>query len=505
MGLELSFWLPLAAVLFLTVGAVGVLGLASTGSSGRMIALADPYSCTFAPNGGIGCNGSVCAECVSGRAVTVSSSYCVGMSCGPVAPSSTPIPSKIVATATPMPNATITLTPTKIPGSNPTTVPVIPTATTKPSVITTPKPTKTPSLFNFLFLPAADVQPTPSGKANGMSCQRNSECASTYCVPNIYGNYCGTSKPSCVAGAVRCGMKQDKNIIERCNENGYWLQQAECDGGCDAGVCTNTICTPNQAICDGTARKLCSADGMQWQSQTCENSAVCKQGQCVSESLAVCPAGGSCGTAGDYCTNQQNQKFVCVDGKWKQLVNGQRVAVVGCDQRRTGLYLAGLNDASDLLRGVSLLTVDCSAAVSIFNASSGSSQNACYINQITTNNEVRLSCLGSTPISEIAHSARHEAVKIWVARNGSAQQVVNAYSEVVGCRREKTAAGIQYVFHKEQPVSQIGRLDCVEAFSEATAMYLEQPCRMKEIFPIQYRFFSTSSDSPITGDPRCTK
>ena len=57
----------------------------------------------------------------------------------------------------------------------------------------------------------------------------------------------------------------------------------------------------------------------------------------------------------------------------------------------------------------------------------------------------------------------------------------------------------------EQPVSQVGRLDCVEAFAEAVAMYLEQPCRMKEVYPLQYRFLSTSNDSPITGDPRCTK
>lgn len=508
--------MPLAAILFLTVGAVGVLGLASTNASNRMIALADPYACSFAPNGGIGCDGNSCAECVNGRSVSVAASYCAGMSCGTtVAPklTNTPTPVQTTVSDVPKPNFTTTPTPVStVPNTGVSTVPVVskavvstaPVVSVKPVTTVTPKPSKAPSLFNFLFLPAADVQPTPSGKANGVSCQRNSECISTYCVPNVYGNYCGTTKPSCVAGAIRCGMNQDKNIVEKCNDNGYWLQQAECSGGCENGSCNNTLCTPNQATCEGTAKKVCSADGKQWQTTACGSSSVCKQGQCVTESLATCPEGGSCSVAGDYCTNQQNQKYVCVDGNWKQLVNGQRVAVVGCDQRRTGLYLAGLNDASDLLRGVSLLTVDCSAATSIFD-SAGSAQNACYISQIAADASVRLSCLGSTPISEIAHSARHEAVKIWVAQNGSSQQVVNAYSEAVGCRREKTTAGIQYVFHTEQPVSQVGRLDCVEAFSEAVAMYLEQPCRMKEVYPVQYRFFSTSNDSPITGDPRCTK
>lgn len=516
MGIELSFWLPLAAVLFLTVGAVGVLGLASTNSSGRMIALADPYSCSFAPNGSIGCDGNICAECVSGRSVPISASYCFGMACGPttvpVLPTNTLAPNQ----PTPTPKSS-TPTPLKVNTPTPTQSAVAPPQPTQPadeswsfeslptSAPVTPKPTKAPSLFNFLFLPAAEVQPTPSGKANGVSCQRNSECASTYCVPNVFGNYCGTTKPSCVAGAVRCSLKQDKNLVERCNQNGYWLQQEQCDGGCQDGNCINTVCSPNQETCEGTARKVCSSDGMRWQTIACGNAAVCKQGQCVTESLASCPEGGSCSSAGDYCTNQQNQKYVCVDGTWKQLLNGQRVAIVGCDQRRTGLYLAGLHDAADLLRSASMLSVDCSASSSIFDALDNSNQNACYISQISSNGSVRLSCLGSTPIADVAHSARHEAVKVWVAQNGSSQQVVNAYSEVVGCRREKTNAGIRYVFHKEQPVSQVGRLDCVEAFAEAVAMYLEQPCRMKEVYPLQYRFLSTSNDSPITGDPRCTK
>ncbi len=516
-GLELGAWLPIAAVIFLTAGTVAVFALVTTGLSPRQLALASPYDCSFATNGAVGCDETVCSQCLNGSSVAISSSLC---SCEspvvntPIPPPPTSPPPSIAPPNTPVPGApTVAPIPTislAAGGGGTVVVPIVSktqatTTTTKTttgvkSTVTT-APVKT---YSFGNLPLESALKIFSGKANGSQCTHNKDCESKLCVATDDGNYCGDLESQCQSNQLRCTTKNGGNVVQQCNINGYWQMKTICSGGCQKGACITTLCTPNQASCEQNNRKICSSDGMSWKTENCSSSTVCKDGACTIDSIPTCSTSSSCNTAGSYCTNSEQQKFICVNGGWQQLFNGQKVSVVGCNVQKAGLYLAGLNDAVDLISGINNLVIDCSTQASIFNLSAASLANACQLDTTTKSGFVRFLCNSGSSINTIAHSARHEAAKVWAMQHGFSGAVVPGYSEAVGCRRQNSSVGVLYVFGKEQPVSALGRKDCSEAFAEAVAMYLEEPCRMKEIFPIQYRWMS-SLESLFKGVERCAR
>lgn len=486
-GLELGAWLPVAVIVFLTVGAVAAFALVRTGQS-QWLAQAPYGSPTTAPT-------NVPVIVLTSVPVTVLTSV-------PNSASPTPLsvdPGTGGGGGSTGGGGTTTTGGGTTGGATTTGGGTTAGVTTAP--VSSPKPT-----FSFLNLPVEKSAVSLTGKANGAQCETNKECNSKLCVPNEYGNYCGTKPSECRSGTLRCGTTTQAVTAEKCNVNGYWQVDKLCSGGCSSGVCTTTLCAAGQAMCDGNTRKICSGNGMQWRSESCPAGTACKQGECVADSVPLCVLGTSCSTAGSYCTTAEQQKYVCVDNSWKLLFNGQKVGIVGCERQKAGLYLAGLHDASELISSSAYLLIDCSAtSASIFNLSVSNVANACQLDPASKPDFVRINCRSEAPANSIAHSARHEAAKVWAAQHGYTGGIVPSYSEAIGCRREKTWLGFQYIFHREQPVSTIGRRDCAEAFAEAAAMYLEQPCRMKEVFPLQYGWMISSLDSPFKGAPQCAE
>lgn len=74
-----------------------------------------------------------------------------------------------------------------------------------------------------------------------------------------------------------------------------------------------------------------------------------------------------------------------------------------------------------------------------------------------------------------------------------------SYKIAVGCELHPFSSEL-YTFENEQPVSGYGETNCEEAHSEAVAMYLTEPCSMKDQFPIQYEWMK---DNYFEGQDSC--
>lgn len=394
-----------------------------------------------------------------------------------------------------------------------------PKPTAKPTAIPTKKPTPIPSPL--------PTSATPSRcHPDGNPCPNNGICMTT-----PYGYYCQDLAAVSTNGTKAC----DGNyVIEY--QNGDWKNKYNCLYGCKNGQCglapTPLPTAPVTATPIPTATPVPTAKptitpiptpAIDWSrypdwneacSQTCQPGLKCINNVC----LADCPANpnGSCDNNGVMCEDTEfinkGATYVCQNGNWNQRGELKIKFDSSCSEEDKNIYKQSFAQTPTNLLPNESLNVSCGEApISEFYIDGEKYEGyACgqySYNQIFNIDEMSLFCndpncqtnvesgydCNYVVTHELAHNQANEE-NFW----GSTD--IESYNQAIGCQ---SAGKGNFNFANEQPVTDYGRSACAEAYAELITVYSNNPCYIKNNYPIQYNWVTTNKQSPFEGDNSC--
>ncbi|OGR04490.1 MAG: hypothetical protein A2284_11110 [Deltaproteobacteria bacterium RIFOXYA12_FULL_61_11] len=211
---------------------------------------------------------------------------------------------------------------------------------------------------------------------------------------------------------------------------------------------------------------------------------------------------------GSYCKHLLKGIHHCDAGSWRPLLEDKPVHLRGCTSSEVERYAPAIVEGQDLLQLSASLTLDCPAYTALSHRLArrfAYNNQSCGLVTFLEPDLVHLYCdEENNPEFDLTGTLWHELGHVYVSRLRSPLEFeVPSFNDVIGCTRVESEVGVIYRFTHENPVSLYGRTNCAEAYAEAVALFVEDPCEVAEEAPLQYAWLLTAEDSPFRGRQGC--